>query len=145
LIIIIGHGLSSSGLFCLVNIYYERLESRRFYFNKGLILIFPLFCIIIFFLRAANIAAPPTVNLISEIFLMGRIMGYRMLILIIFPLGSFLGAVFTIYIFSFSQHGKIYNSVYGLIIRNLRELRVLMLHVAPVNFLFLNRTLFLAV
>ena len=142
--IIIGHGLSSSGLFCLVNMYYERLESRRFYFNRGLILIFPLFCIIIFFLRAANIAAPPTVNLISEIFLMGRIMGYRMIMLMIFPLGSFLGAVFTIYIFSFSQHGRIYNSVYGLIMRNLRELRVLILHVAPVNFLFLNRALFLS-
>ncbi|WP_369074313.1 hypothetical protein [Klebsiella pneumoniae] len=38
---ILGHGLCSSGIFCLVNIYYERLHSRRLYINKGIINIIP--------------------------------------------------------------------------------------------------------
>lgn len=41
LVIIIAHGLCSSGLFCLANISYERTQSRRFYLNKGMINILP--------------------------------------------------------------------------------------------------------
>jgi NADH-ubiquinone oxidoreductase chain 4 len=40
-LIIIGHGLCSSGLFCLSNIIYERLGSRRLIINKGLICLMP--------------------------------------------------------------------------------------------------------
>jgi NADH-ubiquinone oxidoreductase chain 4 len=41
LILIVGHGLCSSGLFCLSNICYLRFKSRRIFLNKGLINIFP--------------------------------------------------------------------------------------------------------
>jgi len=142
LLIIIGHGLSSSGLFCIVNIYYERTSSRSFYINKGLMLGFPIFSIIIFLLCAANIAAPPTVNLLSEIFLMIRIMGYDYLIFLVFPLGSFLGAVFTLFIFSFSQHGAAYYLLYGFNFSSFREIHTLLIHIIPVNFIVLNFSLF---
>jgi NADH-ubiquinone oxidoreductase chain 4 len=39
--IILAHGLCSSGLFCLANITYERLGSRRLLINKGLINLIP--------------------------------------------------------------------------------------------------------
>lgn len=39
--IIVAHGLCSSGLFCLANITYERLGSRRLLINKGLINLIP--------------------------------------------------------------------------------------------------------
>jgi NADH-ubiquinone oxidoreductase chain 4 len=144
-IIIISHGLSSSGLFCIVNIYYERLGRRSFYINKGLITVFPIFTLIIFLLSAANIAAPPTINLLSEIYLMIRILRYEVVIILFFPLGSFLGAVFTLFIFSYSQHGKSYYLNYGYIGINLREVHTLLLHVIPVNFLILNPSFFLVV
>jgi NADH-ubiquinone oxidoreductase chain 4 len=41
LILIIGHGLCSSGLFCLANIIYEKSHSRSFYINKGFIVFIP--------------------------------------------------------------------------------------------------------
>jgi len=143
LIIMVGHGLASSGLFCIVNIYYERVGSRRFYLNKGFILILPMFSLIIFLLRAANIAAPPTINLISEIFLMSTIMGYDVIIVLIFPLGSFLGAVFTLFIYSYSQHGKIYYLVYGMAIARVREIHVIIIHIFPVNLLILSPSFFI--
>lgn len=136
--IIIRHGLASSGLFCIVNIYYERLGSRSFYINRGLILVLPVLCLIIFILRAANMAAPPTINLASEIFLMIRIMSYDTAMMLVFPLGSFLGAVFTLFMFSYSQHGKRYFLGYSFSIRNFRELHTLVCHLAPVNFLILR-------
>jgi len=41
LVMIIAHGLCSSGLFCLANISYERVASRSLYLNKGIINILP--------------------------------------------------------------------------------------------------------
>ena len=143
LIIIVSHGLASSGLFCIVNIYYERLGSRSFYINRGLLLVLPIYTIIVFILAAANIAAPPTINLLSEIFLMIRILGYDSFMMFIFPLGSFLGAVFTLFIFSYSQHGIIYYLGYRYLGVEFREIHVLVLHVLPVNLLILNSDYFL--
>jgi NADH-ubiquinone oxidoreductase chain 4 len=145
LIIIVSHGISSSGLFCIVNIYYERLGSRRFYINRGLILLLPTFSLLLFLLAAANIAAPPTINLISEIFLMRRILGFNYYMILVFPIGSFLGAVFTIFIFSFSQHGKRHYSSYGVSGRNFREAHGLVLHVIPLNLLILAPAVYISI
>lgn len=41
LVLIVGHGLCSSGLFCLANISYERVGRRRLYLNKGILRVFP--------------------------------------------------------------------------------------------------------
>lgn len=105
-IIILGHGISSSGLFCGLNMYYERTGRRRFFVNRGLVMILPIFRLFFFLLCVANIAAPTSINLLSEIYLMGAVMGYDKIILLIFPLGSFIGAVFRVYLFSNSQHGR---------------------------------------
>lgn len=40
-IIIVAHGLCSSGLFCLANFNYERIRRRRFFLNKGFINLLP--------------------------------------------------------------------------------------------------------
>jgi NADH-ubiquinone oxidoreductase chain 4 len=94
-------------------------------------------------LRAANIAAPPTINLASEIFLIMRILSYDTAIILVFPVGSFLGAVFTLFIFSYSQHGKSYFLFYSFSLRNYRELHSLASHVIPVNFLILKGDFYL--
>lgn len=139
---IVAHGLASSGLFCVVNMYYERLGRRRFYINKGLMLVFPAFSLLIFLLAAANIAAPPTVNLMSEIFLMASILRFDKIMLLVFPAGSFLGAVFTLYMFSYSQHGRGYFISYGFVGSRYREFHALCLHVIPINVLILNPGVF---
>lgn len=145
LIIIVAHGLASSGLFCIVNIFYERTGSRRIFLNRGIILLIPLFSLFIFMLRAANIAAPPTLNLLSEIFLMVRILKFDSIMLYIFPVASYLGAVFTLFMFSFSQHGKIYAGKNSFFRSRVRELHVLILHIIPVNVLILKPEYFLLI
>jgi NADH-ubiquinone oxidoreductase chain 4 len=45
LVLIVAHGLCSSGLFFLANINYERLISRRLIINKGIISFIPGFSI----------------------------------------------------------------------------------------------------
>ena len=41
IVVIVGHGLCSSGLFCLSNIVYERVNSRRLVVGKGLLSFMP--------------------------------------------------------------------------------------------------------
>lgn len=142
LIIIISHGLSSSGLFCIVNIFYERSRRRSLFVNKGLLRVLPIFTLILFFLCAANVSAPPTINLLSEISLMVRVLSYDLFILLVFPVGSFLGAVFTFYLFSLSQHGKLGARNLNFYRVKMRDLHSLVLHIIPLNFLVLKPEIF---
>ena len=66
-VVIVGHGLCSSGLFCLANVVYERLGRRRLYIRKGLLNFIPSIALWWFLLSIGNMAAPPTVNLLGEI------------------------------------------------------------------------------
>nr|YP_009652403.1 NADH dehydrogenase subunit 4 [Sinella curviseta]QAU56474.1 NADH dehydrogenase subunit 4 [Sinella curviseta] len=144
LVMMVAHGLASSGLFCMVNMYYERTGSRSMFLNKGFILMFPILSLFIFLMSAANMAAPPTINLMSEIFLMISILKFDSVMLLFFPLGSYMGAVFTLFMFSYSQHGKIYKGVYSFFHPNFREFHVLSLHIIPVNFLVLKSEFFMS-
>ena len=73
MVLIIAHGLCSSGLFCLANIYYERSIRRRFYMNKGILSLLPRMSLFIFLFSVNNIAAPPSMNLLGEIILINRL------------------------------------------------------------------------
>jgi len=142
LMIIISHGIGSSGLFCFVNMLYERIGRRSLFINRGIISILPLFTLFFFMLSGANISAPPTVNLLSEISLIIRINNFEGLTIFLFPLGSFLGAVFTFYIFSLSQHGKNYLGTLGVPGGSSLEFHLLVIHILPINFLILKNDLF---
>lgn len=66
-VVIVGHGLCSSGLFCLANIVYERLGRRRLLVRKGLLSFIPRIGLWWFLMRVGNIAAPPSLNLVGEV------------------------------------------------------------------------------
>jgi len=106
LILILGHGLCRSGLFCIANMVYERLFTRNIFLLKGLSLLFPSITLWWFLLRVVNIGAPPSINLIGEIFLMGRILKWRFILILLIRVLSFLGACYSLYLFSYTQHGK---------------------------------------
>lgn len=67
IIIMIGHGLCSSGLFRCVTLMYKSRGSRSILINKGYLFISPLLCTLRFLLISRNIAAPPRLNLLGEI------------------------------------------------------------------------------
>jgi len=142
LVIMIGHGLCSSGLFCLANICYERIYRRSLYLNKGLINIFPRLRLWWFLLVSSNMAFPPSLNLLREIILINRILAFCKLNMFILILVSFFRAVYSLYLYSFRQHGKIYLGVYRLFVINFREYLVLLLHWLPLNLIIIKRDLF---
>lgn len=142
LLIILAHGLCSSGLFCLVNLIYERSYSRRLYLNKGLLRILPSLALIWFLLLSSNIAFPPSLNLFGEIILINRLISFNILNILFLSFLSFLRAAYSLFLYSYSQHGRFYISLYNYNIGCRREYLLLILHWVPLNLLFLKMEVF---
>nr|APX40598.1 NADH dehydrogenase subunit 4 [Cryptocephalus mystacatus] len=138
LILMLGHGLCSSGLFCLANLSYERFNTRSFYLNKGLINLIPSFSFWWFLFLACNMAAPPSLNLLGEICLINSIVSFSSFTMIFLMLLSFLSAAYSLYLYAFSQHGFIGSGGYSLSSAYLREFLLLLLHWVPLNMLILK-------
>nr|YP_010865937.1 NADH dehydrogenase subunit 4 [Furcatopanorpa longihypovalva]WGT92144.1 NADH dehydrogenase subunit 4 [Furcatopanorpa longihypovalva] len=136
--LMIAHGLCSSGLFCLANISYERLGSRSLFINKGLMNFMPSMALWWFLLSSSNMAAPPSLNLLGEISLLNSIISWSWISMFSLALLSFFSAVYTLYLFSYSQHGKIYSGLYSCSMGYSREYLLLFLHWFPLNLLILK-------
>nr|UFQ24238.1 NADH dehydrogenase subunit 4 [Anopheles albitarsis] len=136
--LMIAHGLCSSGLFCLANISYERMGSRSLLINKGLLNFMPTLSLWWFLLCSGNMAAPPTLNLLGEISLLNSIVAWSWVTMIMLTFLSFFSAAYSLYLFAYSQHGKIYSGVHFFSVGTVREFSLLMLHWVPLNILILK-------
>ena len=67
ILIIIAHGVTSSGIFALAGVIYELFGRRALVLVKGILAMFPAYATMWFMAAARNIAAPPTINLGGEI------------------------------------------------------------------------------
>ena len=141
--LIIAHGLCSSGLFCLANIIYERSGSRSILINKGFLNFIPAIALWWFLLSSVNIAAPPSLNLLREIRLLNSIISWSWLRIILIALISFFRAAYTLYLYSYTQHGQYYSGIFSFSNGNLREYLVLCLHWIPLNFLILKSDIYI--
>nr|YP_010350265.1 NADH dehydrogenase subunit 4 [Endoxyla cinereus]UOK09645.1 NADH dehydrogenase subunit 4 [Endoxyla cinereus] len=137
-ILMIGHGLCSSGMFCLANINYERLHSRSLLINKGMMNFMPSMSLWWFLLLSSNMAAPPSLNLMGEISLINSLVSWSWLTMIMLVMISFFSAGYSLYLFSYSQHGKYYLGMYSFYMGVSREYLMLMLHWLPLNMFVLK-------
>nr|YP_009745927.1 NADH dehydrogenase subunit 4 [Dolichosciara megumiae]QIH95785.1 NADH dehydrogenase subunit 4 [Dolichosciara megumiae] len=142
-ILMIAHGLCSSGLFCLANINYERVHSRSLLINKGLLSFMPSMTFWWFLLCASNMACPPTINLLGEIGLLNSTIGWSWLTMISLSLLSFFSAAYSLYLFSFTQHGKLSMLLYSYSGGLTREYILLFLHWFPLNLLIIKSEFFM--
>nr|YP_009186004.1 NADH dehydrogenase subunit 4 [Tetartopeus terminatus]ALO71192.1 NADH deshydrogenase subunit 4 [Tetartopeus terminatus] len=138
LVMMIAHGLCSSGLFCLANISYERIHSRSLFLNKGMLNLLPSMTLWWFLLISSNMAAPPSLNLMGEIMLINSLVGWSYLSMLLLSLISFFSAVYSLYLYSYSQHGKVYSGIYSFSMGSVRENLLLLLHWLPLNLLILK-------
>nr|YP_010417786.1 NADH dehydrogenase subunit 4 [Precis eurodoce]USF17945.1 NADH dehydrogenase subunit 4 [Precis eurodoce] len=137
-ILMIGHGLCSSGMFCLSNINYERLGSRSLFLNKGMMSFMPSMSMWWFLFMSSNMAAPPSLNLMGEISLINSLVSWSWLSMIMLMMISFFSAGYSLYLYSYTQHGKYNLGVYSFYGGVSREYLMLMLHWLPLNMLILK-------
>uniref|UniRef100_A0A6H0N6G7 NADH-ubiquinone oxidoreductase chain 4 n=1 Tax=Pseudoplites inexpectatus TaxID=2547838 RepID=A0A6H0N6G7_9CUCU len=137
LVMMIAHGLCSSGLFCLANIAYERLMSRSLYLNKGLLNIMPSLSLWWFLLCSSNMAAPPSLNLLGEVMLINSLVSFNSLSILALSCLAFFSAVYSLFLYSFSQHGCYYSGLYSIYQGKMREYTLLFLHWVPLNIMII--------
>jgi len=133
LLLILGHGFCSSGLFYIRNLLYIRRGRRRFYINKGLSIFIPRGSIVFFMLCSFNIRCPPSLNFIRELIIIISILGFWSVSSFFFIFISFLCACFRYYLYSYSQHG-LYRTLYRFSSLTLMEFLCLYIHIFPLVF-----------
>nr|YP_010389928.1 NADH dehydrogenase subunit 4 [Ahlbergia ferrea]UPU96022.1 NADH dehydrogenase subunit 4 [Ahlbergia ferrea] len=142
-ILMIGHGLCSSGMFCLSNINYERLNSRSLFLNKGMMNFMPSMSLWWFLLSSSNMAAPPSMNLMGEMSLIISLMSWSKFSMMMLMLISFFSAGYSLYLYSYTQHGKLNLSVMSFYSGVSREYLMLFLHWLPLNLMILKMDYFM--
>nr|QAX91304.1 NADH dehydrogenase subunit 4 [Schedorhinotermes sp. THAI084]QAX91317.1 NADH dehydrogenase subunit 4 [Schedorhinotermes sp. 2 MW-2019] len=139
--LMVAHGLCSSGLFCLSNISYERLGSRSLLINSGLMSFMPSMTMWWFLLSSCNMAAPPSLNLFGEIGLLTGLISWSWVLMFVLIFVSFFSAAYSVYMYSYSQHGSYYSGIYCCSLGYSREFLLLFLHWFPLNFIILSADL----
>nr|YP_009000420.1 NADH dehydrogenase subunit 4 [Argas lagenoplastis]AHF21608.1 NADH dehydrogenase subunit 4 [Argas lagenoplastis] len=130
LIMMIGHGLCSSALFCLANFMYERFFTRSLMLLSGLGVIFPFLSLWWFLFCVVNMGAPPSMNFFAEIMLLGSMLKYSFFLVMPLFFLSFFSACYSLYMFSYTQHGKGW-VFFGISMISTREYLLMFLHFFP--------------
>ena len=110
LIIILAHGVCSSGIFAAANMIYERRHSRRFFFNSGLLNRRAIFRIAWFVLIVANFGGPFTYNLLGEILLILNLSSLTINSLSVILFLSFFSAAYRLILYRSTNQGQIGNN-----------------------------------
>ena len=130
-IIIIAHGVCSSGMFTGANIIYERRSSRRYYFNIGYLNVIPIFSRLWFILLVANFGGPFTYNLLGEIALILNLYLLSSLAILAILILSFLSAAYRLILYRSTQQGQLLRISKELNILRINEALILLSHCWP--------------
>nr|YP_010286768.1 NADH dehydrogenase subunit 4 [Halticus minutus]UKT60749.1 NADH dehydrogenase subunit 4 [Halticus minutus] len=142
LLIMFGHGLCSSGMFCLANINYERSGSRNMYLNKGNMILAPSLVLFWFLLCINNMGSPFSLNFFGEIYLIMGIVSWDFYSSVFLMFSSFLACLYSIYLYSLVNHGNMFSGhsfFYNVL---MIDYLLLFMHLFPLNFLFLKMDIF---
>nr|YP_009424394.1 NADH dehydrogenase subunit 4 [Niviventer cremoriventer]ARM56492.1 NADH dehydrogenase subunit 4 [Niviventer cremoriventer] len=136
--LMIAHGLTSSLLFCLANTNYERIHSRTMIMARGLQMIFPLMATWWLLASLANLALPPLINLVGELFVVMSMFSWSNPSIILMALNIIITGMYTMYMVITTQRGKLTNHMNNLQPSHTRELTLMALHIIPLMLLTTN-------
>jgi len=100
LTLMLAHGFSSSGLFMVVSILYNRHKTRTIRYYRGLAITMALFTIVFLAFSLSNLALPITMNFIGEIMILLGLFQSFPLISIIANLSVVFSAAYSLFLFN---------------------------------------------
>nr|QBZ38168.1 NADH dehydrogenase subunit 4 [Purohita sinica] len=142
LFLMISHGLVSSGMFFLVGCLYDRVSSRSIFLIRGLMTFMPSFVMFFFVLCISNMSCPPSLNLVSEIFILFSLVSWDFVSLIYLFFLLFFTACSMIMMFSFICHGDMSGLLIHMDSGLIREFYCLFLHLVPLYMFIYNLDFF---
>nr|UFR83190.1 NADH dehydrogenase subunit 4 [Alticola tuvinicus] len=141
--LMIAHGLTSSLLFCLANTNYERIHSRTMIMTRGLQTVFPLMATWWILASLANLALPPTINLIGELMITISLFSWSNPSIILLGVNILITSLYSIYMIVTTQRGKLTSHMINLQPSHTRESTLMTLHILPLILLTINPKLIL--
>nr|URH15712.1 NADH dehydrogenase subunit 4 [Alouatta macconnelli] len=138
MILMIAHGLTSSLLFCLANSNYERIHSRTMMFTRGLQALFPLLALWWLLANLANLALPPTINLMGELFTILASFSWSNFTIMFTGFNMLITALYSLHMFTSTQRGPLTYSTTNIKPLFTRENTLMLMHTAPMLLLTLN-------
>nr|YP_006460039.1 NADH dehydrogenase subunit 4 [Hydropotes inermis argyropus]AEE69600.1 NADH dehydrogenase subunit 4 [Hydropotes inermis argyropus]AFP28528.1 NADH dehydrogenase subunit 4 [Hydropotes inermis argyropus] len=136
--LMIAHGLTSSMLFCLANSNYERIHSRTMILARGLQTFLPLMATWWLLASLTNLALPPTINLIGELFVVMSTFSWSNITIILMGLNMVITALYSLYMLITTQRGKYTHHINNISPSFTRENALMSLHMLPLLLLSLN-------
>nr|AXB38681.1 NADH dehydrogenase subunit 4 [Rucervus duvaucelii branderi] len=136
--LMIAHGLTSSMLFCLANSNYERIHSRTMILARGLQTFLPLMATWWLLASLTNLALPPTINLIGELFVVMSSFSWSNITIILMGLNMVITALYSLYMLITTQRGKYTHHINNISPSFTRENALMSLHMLPLLLLSLN-------
>nr|YP_009466909.1 NADH dehydrogenase subunit 4 [Hsunycteris thomasi]AOS49693.1 NADH dehydrogenase subunit 4 [Hsunycteris thomasi] len=136
--LMIAHGLTSSMLFCLANSNYERIHSRTMILARGLQTLLPLMATWWLLASLTNLALPPTINLIGELFVIMSLFPWSNLSLILLGLNIVITGLYSLYMLITTQRGKHTHHINNILPTYTRESTLMAMHMLPLLLLSLN-------
>nr|UEX91277.1 NADH dehydrogenase subunit 4 [Peromyscus boylii] len=136
--LMIAHGLTSSLLFCLANTNYERIHSRTMIMTRGLQTIFPLMATWWILASLANLAIPPSINLIGELLITVSLFSWSSPSILLLGGNILITSLYSMYMIITTQRGKLTSHMINLQPSHTRELALMTLHIMPLVLLTIN-------
>nr|UQS80100.1 NADH dehydrogenase subunit 4 [Urocyon cinereoargenteus] len=136
--LMVAHGLTSSMLFCLANSNYERIHSRTMILARGLQTLLPLMAAWWLLSSLTNLAIPPTINLIGELFAIMASFSWSNITIILMGTNIIITALYSLYMLITTQRGKHTHHVKNIKPSFTRENALMALHMMPLLLLSLN-------
>nr|YP_009911340.1 NADH dehydrogenase subunit 4 [Sciurus carolinensis]QAB47234.1 NADH dehydrogenase subunit 4 [Sciurus niger]QLD21796.1 NADH dehydrogenase subunit 4 [Sciurus carolinensis] len=136
--LMVAHGLTSSMLFCLANTNYERIHSRTMILARGLQSILPLMATWWILASLTNLALPPSINLIGELFIIVSSFSWSNITIILMGLNMLITALYSLYMFITTQRGKFTYHMVNINPTHTRENTLMLLHILPLILLSIN-------
>nr|WEW63546.1 NADH dehydrogenase subunit 4 [Galegeeska rufescens] len=143
--LMVAHGLTSSLLFCLANSNYERTHSRTMILARGLQTMLPLMATWWIAASLANLALPPSINLIGELMTIIASFSWSNMTILLLGLNMLITAMYSLYMLVMTQRGKTPHHISNIKPTFTRENSLMALHLIPLLLLMMNPSIILGV
>nr|YP_009660723.1 NADH dehydrogenase subunit 4 [Loxosceles similis]QCS26176.1 NADH dehydrogenase subunit 4 [Loxosceles similis] len=130
MLMMIGHGLISSALFLMINTLYIQNHTRNIIMMKGSKTKCQFTMMWMFLLLIANISAPPTINIMSEIFIFTSSLQWSMLSMIMILITFMLSSSFSMMMYTSIIQGQ-NNKIPQFNYLNMKTNMAFMAHITP--------------
>lgn len=118
-LMMLAHGLVSSGLFMISAVLYVRFHTRSIKYFKGLTILMPITSTLAILLTLGNISFPLTLNFIAEFMSIIAIFNQSYVAGILTGVGMFLGTIYSLYMYNRIFFGSVTKHFF-----NIREITI---------------------